>query len=336
MSASRQTDSDPMDLDRDTPTVADPGSANQATSSSPLSTLPSVTPSPPSSGIPAPNKKKDKSPATASVCNTRKQTALEQAEGNADKAFRPSESEYRDFEFDLLDPKNLDIASTAMHKFLSALEKAVFLPTRKYYTPRQNLQAFLIQQQLLAGVPVDKLEPMQGVGSRQRVTAPEGVLQRFNTPAYMTVTPKGTFLPRIPPAKFTGTLNPLPVQGGLPKPAWTERATANFCRQNNESGTNSTNSSTTNGTQPPNTLLQEKDTMNKLADDKMDFSAYFSSTKEQELITQFYAEHFSTGSGILVDQSAKADDTESDATESDYPTDYWSDPRDETESENES
>lgn len=333
MSEPRRTDS--MDLDHDTSAVAISGSVSQAISSSPLSTLPSMTPSAPSSGSPTPDKKKDKSPATACVCNAPKRTALEQAEGHAGKAVRPSESDYRAFEFGLLDPKNLDIASTAMRKFLSALEKAVALPTRKYYTPRQNLQAFLIQQQLLAGVTVDKIEPMQGVGSRQKVTAPEGVLQRFSTPSYMTVTPKGTFLPRISPAKFTGTLDPLPVQGGLPKPAWTKRATENFCRQNNENGTDSINPLTTIGTQPPNGLVQQKDTMNKPTDDKMDFSAYFSSAKEQELITQFFAQHFSTGSGILVDQSTKADDTDADDTESDYPTDYWSDPRDETESENE-
>lgn len=335
MSEPRRTDSDPRDLDHDTSAVAIPDPVSQAIFSSPLSTLPSMTPSAPSSGTPTPDKKKDKTPATASVCNAPKRTSLEQAERHAGKAFRPSEPDYRAFEFDLLDPKNLDIASTAMHKFLSALEKAVAIPTRKYYTPRQNLQAFLIQQQLLAGVPVDKLEPMQGVGSRQRVTTSEGILQHFSTPSYMTVTPKGTFLPRISPAKFTGTLDPLPVQEGLPKPAWTKRATEDFCRQDDENGANSANPLTTNGTQPPNGLVQKKDTMNKPTDDKMNFSAYFSSAKEQELITQFFAEHFSTGSGILVDQSVKADDTEADDTESDYPTDYWSDPRDQTESENE-
>lgn len=323
MSGPNHLNPDRMDLDHDASATdtADPGS--HELSSSPLSSLPSVTPSAPSSGTPTPQKKNNTSPTAGSVNNASKPTAAKQAGGYAEKAPRPTESDYLALEYDLLDPKNLHIASTAMHDFLSAMEEAVALPPPKYYNPRQNLQAFLIQQQLLAGIPVDKLEPMQGVESRQRVMGTEGILRRFNAPSFMTITQNGTFLPQIPPATFTGNLKPLPIKAALPKPNWVKRAAGDFCHQVNTNGTNSINPLTTAGPLP-----SENNTDSKPADDKMDFSAYFSSAEEQEQITQFFAAHFSTGSGILVDQSAEADDTESD-----YPTDFWSDHDDDTESE---
>ncbi|KAJ5620817.1 hypothetical protein N7510_004801 [Penicillium lagena] len=80
------------------------------------------------------------------------------------------------------------------------------MPVEREYA----LQSWLVRQQLLAGIPIDHLEPMQGPRSRQQQVSPSGIHTRYRTPALLMITEDGIQIPRLPLAQFQGTLQPLP------------------------------------------------------------------------------------------------------------------------------
>lgn len=280
-------------------------SPNQAPTSSPLSSFPILTPSAFSTRSPS----QERSNGDSIAC----------------ELTRPSESDYLAFECDLLDPNKAKIAVTAMHEFLTAMEKATAPPASRQYNSRENLQAYLIQQQLVAGIPVDQIKPMPEFASKPDN---EGVVRRVGLPAYITITSEGSFVPDIPPAEFNGTLEPLPLDAGFPNPDWVNRAVQNFRNQMDNNATNSTNTVNTTGQQPAQSMVDQNSAGSKPARNGVDLSTYFASDKEQKLISQFFAEHFSTGSGILNPESIMAIELADDGTDSDYGTDYWSDTND--------
>ncbi|KAJ9488734.1 hypothetical protein VN97_g4550 [Penicillium thymicola] len=74
------------------------------------------------------------------------------------------------------------------------------------YSPERIMQAWLIRQQLIAGVRPDDIEPM---------SVPRG--RRHRTPPYMILNDSGAHIVRIEPAAFEGTMLPLPVLPWLPR-----------------------------------------------------------------------------------------------------------------------
>lgn len=73
-------------------------------------------------------------------------------------------------------------------------------------TPDQALQAYLIHQQLLAGIAPENVIPMRG----QRRGQP--VVPRTNQPTLLRINNEGIFVPsNVPPARFTGVIRPPPV-----------------------------------------------------------------------------------------------------------------------------
>lgn len=280
-------------------------SPSQAPTSSPLSSLPSLAHSVPSIGNPSPERSNGNATAT--------------------ELTRPSKSDYLAFEHNLLDPDNARIAVTAVHEFLNAMDKAVAPPALRKYDSRENLQAFLIQQQLVAGIPIDQIKPMPEFAPKPKN---QGVVQRVVLPAYITITDEGSYVPELPPVQFNGTVDPLPMNIGLPNPDWVNRAVENFCSQMNGNATNSTNTVNTPGPQPTQSMVDPNNAGSKPDKIEVDFMTYFASDKEQNLISQFFVDHFSTGSGILNLESTKDIELVDAGTDSDYGTDYWSDTND--------
>ncbi|KAF7521519.1 hypothetical protein PCG10_008298 [Penicillium crustosum] len=74
------------------------------------------------------------------------------------------------------------------------------------YAPERIMQAWLIRQQLIAGVRPEDIEPM---------AIPRG--RRHRTPPYMILNETGAHIVRIEPAAFEGTMLPLPVLPWLPR-----------------------------------------------------------------------------------------------------------------------
>lgn len=306
-------------------------SSTQVLTSSPLSSLASATPSAPSSGNHTPEKKDQKAFTAASAKTDLNGTVDRGAEKREKRAFNPTESDFRALDYHLLDPQNAERASTALHTFLTVLEQATAPPPVMIRTPRQMLQSFLIQQQLIAGIPVDKIEPMEGPNSSQTATQCPGMLRSYSTPMMLTVSRNRTSIPRLPPAQFNGALAPLSLSARLPNLDWIKRAEENCSRQAragaNLNTTVATTSQSRQGVTQPNDNLNN--TNSESAGAITDLSSYFNDPEEQAQITQFFAEHFSTGSGILVDESAQTGNTEieqmeDEDTDSDYGTRYWS------------
>lgn len=88
----------------------------------------------------------------------------------------------------------------------------------QFYTGRDGLQAYLIRQQLCAGIPVDKIVPMSGPGSRQMRPPHYEVQTGGGGPAMINLNEFGAFVPAIPPAEFNGVLHPLPIHPWFPYP----------------------------------------------------------------------------------------------------------------------
>ncbi|KAJ5197455.1 hypothetical protein N7449_007934 [Penicillium cf. viridicatum] len=74
------------------------------------------------------------------------------------------------------------------------------------YAPERIIQAWLIRQQLIAGVRPEDIEPM---------AVPRG--RRHRTPPYMILNESGAHIIRIEPAAFEGAMLPLPVLPWLPR-----------------------------------------------------------------------------------------------------------------------
>lgn len=310
-----------MELDNSTSAASTAYSPNQATTSSSRSSSLSLTHSAPSPDTSPQRKKTNGNTSVTSANNTLTRPVVGQAGWHAQKLSRPSESDYEVFERDLLDPDIARITATAMRDFLTSMDKAIAPPATRAYDSRENLQAFLIQMQLVAGIPVEDIRPMPEF-------APEpnnDLVRRVEVPAFLTITNEGTFVPELPPVQFNGIVDPLPVNAGLPNPTWVNRAVENFRRQMDNKAANSTTIADTIAPQPTHGLMVQNDVDTQPTKNEADFSTCLSSANEQELITQFFAGHFSTGSGILNLESAKADELMDDDTDSDYATDYWSD-----------
>ncbi|GCB19680.1 titin [Aspergillus awamori] len=67
-------------------------------------------------------------------------------------------------------------------------------------SPELALQAFLIRQQLIAGIPPQDIIPMRQQSSNAKETVP----------AIVQITNEGIRVPNIPPAKFSGSFQPIP------------------------------------------------------------------------------------------------------------------------------
>lgn len=86
------------------------------------------------------------------------------------------------------------------------LDPAPFPEGATPYSPERIMQAWLIRQQLIAGVRPEDLEPM---------AIPRG--RRHRTPPYMILNETGAHIVRIEPAAFEGVMLPLPVLPWLPR-----------------------------------------------------------------------------------------------------------------------
>lgn len=79
---------------------------------------------------------------------------------------------------------------------------------RESVSGEQALQAYLIRQQLIAGIPPDRMTNMR----RRRLLG-----QESNTPGVVQITNNGLSVPEIPPAQFNGVFHPLPaLPSGIP------------------------------------------------------------------------------------------------------------------------
>ncbi|EKV10911.1 hypothetical protein PDIG_53990 [Penicillium digitatum PHI26] len=76
------------------------------------------------------------------------------------------------------------------------------------YAPERILQAWLIRQQLIAGVSPEDIQPM---------AVPRG--RRHRTPPYIVLNDSGAHIIRIEPATFEGAMLPLPALPWLPRRA---------------------------------------------------------------------------------------------------------------------
>ncbi|KAE8346044.1 hypothetical protein BDV24DRAFT_176968 [Aspergillus arachidicola] len=74
------------------------------------------------------------------------------------------------------------------------------------------LQAYLIRQQLLAGIAPENMIPMRPPTTGQTHGGNQGIVNRPNNPSLVQITNNGISIPHVPPARFTGVLHPLPVQ----------------------------------------------------------------------------------------------------------------------------
>ncbi|KAJ5304201.1 beta subunit of N-acylethanolamine-hydrolyzing acid amidase-domain-containing protein [Penicillium atrosanguineum] len=197
-----------------------------------------------------------------------------------------------EFDFAITDATTLKTTksttdATAIANFLTAMEKRLAIPPGQRRTPHQSLQSFLIQQQLVAGIPVDKLEPMSGPGSRQS----QGIPRLFNTPTALTYFNDATYIPAIPPAQFNGPVTPLPINPSLPNPPWMDQAKDDSNQSDDCPATFTQDSVTSTGSPMVNNPQTPEHTT--------ELSAYFCSDAEQVEISHFYTTHFVTGSGIL-------------------------------------
>ncbi|KAJ6097242.1 hypothetical protein N7499_001616 [Penicillium canescens] len=77
------------------------------------------------------------------------------------------------------------------------------------YSPERMLEAWLVRQQLLVGIPIDQLQPM---------TTP-GRGRTHRTPPWIIITPEGAHIVAIPPARFHGVMQPIPRVPWLPAPS---------------------------------------------------------------------------------------------------------------------
>ncbi|KAE8380791.1 hypothetical protein BDV26DRAFT_118980 [Aspergillus bertholletiae] len=74
------------------------------------------------------------------------------------------------------------------------------------------LQEYLIRQQLLAGIAPENMIPMRSSTTGQAQNENQRIVNRPNNPSLVRITNNGIEIPHIPPARFTGALQPLPVQ----------------------------------------------------------------------------------------------------------------------------
>lgn len=287
-----------------------------------FASLQGVFPSTPSPEHPNPTgnqKKRRASPATPERRSKRSSTAEQSPAAHSTPGFRPNEFDFALADENLVDAENANAASTAITDFLDSMDKLIAVPPEKRRTPRQNLQAFLIQQQLLAGISVDKLESMSGPGANQS-SFNKGGAKRFNTPAVMTVTRNATYIPHVRPAQFIGSVTPLPIHESLPKPSWMNNANGN----GHHTGVNSSDSMIHTHNSVTSTESQKVNNF-QTPDDITGTSAYFSSAAEQAALTQFYSQHFSTGSGLLQQPAASpADASLANASPADIEEDRFS------------
>ncbi|KAF9887325.1 hypothetical protein FE257_010320 [Aspergillus nanangensis] len=112
-------------------------------------------------------------------------------------------------------PNNIDSAVSCQPTPLPQSEHRV-----PEIDPERNLQAYLIRQQLMVGIPPEDIIPMRG----QRRGQP--AITRTNQPTLLRITENGIVAPDIPPARFTGVIPPLPMNAILARPpAPTNRVT---------------------------------------------------------------------------------------------------------------
>ncbi|KAF7621650.1 hypothetical protein AFLA_011944 [Aspergillus flavus NRRL3357] len=76
----------------------------------------------------------------------------------------------------------------------------------------RTLQAYLIRQQLLAGIAPENMIPMRPPTTGQTQGRNQGIVNRPNNPSLVQITNNGISIPHVPPARFIGVLHPLPVQ----------------------------------------------------------------------------------------------------------------------------
>lgn len=96
------------------------------------------------------------------------------------------------------------VAQSIAHTVQRAVERTeppIVRVERTPFSPEQALQAYLIRQQYIAGIPPEMMTPMR----RLRTSGQPRI------PGLVQITNNGVFFPHIPPAQFNGVLHPLPV-----------------------------------------------------------------------------------------------------------------------------
>jgi hypothetical protein len=199
---------------------------------SPLSGIQGAVPLLPRGGdfnlSPSPTKRAATAPASPQRSPKRISTetspSVRSVSAQLESGFHPNEFDFAISDVGTLNPTKTAADAAAIAEFLTAMEKQLATPPEQRRTPPSKYSSLsLIQQQLIAGIPIGKLEPMSGVGSRQS----QGPPRLFNTPSALTYFNDATYIPAIPPAQFNGKLNALPIHPSLPNPPWMDRSSNN-------------------------------------------------------------------------------------------------------------
>ncbi|KAF7596560.1 hypothetical protein BBP40_000960 [Aspergillus hancockii] len=85
-------------------------------------------------------------------------------------------------------------------------------PARPTPHPDEALQAYLVRQQLLAGIAPENVTPMRTPRADQPQGRAQDIVNNPNEPSVVQVTNDGIVIPYIQPAAFNGVLHPLPVR----------------------------------------------------------------------------------------------------------------------------
>ncbi|OGM44834.1 hypothetical protein ABOM_006175 [Aspergillus bombycis] len=99
--------------------------------------------------------------------------------------------------------------NTSMH---SSISDPAQISTDTMTASDKALQAYLIRQQLLAGIAPKNMIPMRPPTAGQTQGGNQDIVNRPNNPSLVQITNNGISIPHIPPARFTGVLHPLPAQ----------------------------------------------------------------------------------------------------------------------------
>ncbi|KAJ5524520.1 hypothetical protein N7494_011170 [Penicillium frequentans] len=108
--------------------------------------------------------------------------------------------------FQVIGDQDIQLASAGLDN------RGSLIPPRpiQFYSENDSLQAYLIRQQLIAGIPPDEVVPMSSFSTQQRLL--HGGPMRACDPALIRVqrSTGAVTIPRIPRARFNGRIDPLP------------------------------------------------------------------------------------------------------------------------------
>lgn len=205
---------------------------------------------------------------------------------------------WNQFDQALLDGQQREntLQNSEVANFMAALSRA--LPSSPvYYAGDDGLQAYLIRQQICAGIPLDQIEPMNGPGARRRA--------RMETrgPVFVEISDRGANVPMIPPARFNGTLRPLPLHPWLPYPEGYPQAQATSEASENAAG-NSMNEQSQEDTMAIDNTEEQDDLVEPLANEDHETDSQ-EDTGSQQSESNTALENYPQDTGPISDHSSQ-------------------------------